>query len=302
MSPTPDITPDQTGRVAVITGPHCPRGRATAVELATLGAHVVLMGGDIQALSSLRDDLQRAVPAAGVTVQPVPDPSVATTQAAAQMVVNIHPRIDLVVFNTCPRLPDTAPPLDEVPAVALPGLGHLATVAALMPALFASEQARIVTVTPLSDQHEPLLGTPQWHDYATATWGRFKDAVTEQDIVALTLLDFALELHRHLDKAGSSVVSVAVDPGLPTSAIPTSTPADAGPLTRRLTHRQVCRRTQPQLRAATDPTVTPGARYQLDALPLGPREGAAGPAHANARWEASTSFLDVAFRPAPAAA
>jgi NAD(P)-dependent dehydrogenase (short-subunit alcohol dehydrogenase family) len=91
--------PDQTGRVAVITGANSGLGYETASALAEHGAHVVLAvrnldkGKDAAALIAKRN------PNADVVLQELDLTSLDSVRAAASQLRSEHDRIDLLINN-----------------------------------------------------------------------------------------------------------------------------------------------------------------------------------------------------------
>src|SRR3954451_21427507 len=91
--------PDQTGRVAVITGANTGIGYEAAAVLAGKGAHVVLA---VRSLDKGRDAVSRITsnkPGANVSLQPLDLTSLDDIRAAAAELKAAHPRIDLLVNN-----------------------------------------------------------------------------------------------------------------------------------------------------------------------------------------------------------
>lgn len=276
-----DDIPDLTGRVAVVAGPHCPRGHATVRHLAKHGAHVALVGGGLDALNRARQELLTDVPGASLDVHAVGENSIADSVTAAHRVLAIHPRIDLLVNNRCPTVPAAASDTHDQPAAIAPAIGLYAFTATLMTGLAQSPQPRIVTVTALSDQGDPDLALPADDN--------------PQSLAPLSVLDFSRQLHRQLAQSGSRVHCLAADPGRD-SAIGSIATAAIGPLGRRLARRMADRGATPQLRAATDPTASRGHIYT-------PMFNTSGPAmalamdppglYADRKWAASEHLTGI---------
>src|SRR5947209_9937449 len=95
---TADI-PDQTGRVAVITGANTGLGYETALALAAHGAHVVLAVRD---LDKGKDAISRIVahsPQADVALQELDLTSLESVRTAARQLRADHDRVDLLINN-----------------------------------------------------------------------------------------------------------------------------------------------------------------------------------------------------------
>src|SRR6201996_8686519 len=93
---TADI-PDQTGRVAVITGANTGLGYETALALAAHGAHVVLA---VRNLDKGKDAISRIAaqsPQADVALQELDLTSLESVRTAARQLRADHERIDLLI-------------------------------------------------------------------------------------------------------------------------------------------------------------------------------------------------------------
>jgi NAD(P)-dependent dehydrogenase (short-subunit alcohol dehydrogenase family) len=95
---TADI-PDQTGRVAVITGANTGLGYETASALAENGAHVVLTVRNLDKGKDAATLIGRRNPAGSVTVQELDLTSLESIRAAATQLRSDHDRIDLLINN-----------------------------------------------------------------------------------------------------------------------------------------------------------------------------------------------------------
>src|ERR1700735_5460643 len=91
--------PDQTGRVAVITGANTGLGFETAAALADKGAHVVLAVRNLDKGNDAALLIQRRSPNADVTLQELDLTSLESTRDAAEQLRADHDRIDLLINN-----------------------------------------------------------------------------------------------------------------------------------------------------------------------------------------------------------
>ena len=95
---TADI-PDQTGRVAVITGANTGLGYETALALAEHGAHVVLAVRNVDKGKDAAARITAASPRADVALQELDLTSLDSVRAAAEQLRADHDRIDLLINN-----------------------------------------------------------------------------------------------------------------------------------------------------------------------------------------------------------
>ena len=91
--------PDQTGRVAIVTGSNTGLGYETALVLADRGARVVLAVRDTEKGKAAAARIVGASPRADVTVQPLDLGSLQSIRTAAEELKAACPRIDLLINN-----------------------------------------------------------------------------------------------------------------------------------------------------------------------------------------------------------
>ncbi|WP_336216304.1 oxidoreductase [Nonomuraea sp. LPB2021202275-12-8] len=198
--------PDQTGRLAVVTGANSGIGYVTARELARHGAHVVLAcrdpGRGQAALARMRDE----APGARLELRRLDLASLAAIREFAA--AWDHDRLDLLVNNAGLAMVPFARTMDGFESQF--GVNHLGTFALtglLLPQLLAAPDPRVVTVSSEGQR-----------------FARFDLDNLNAERRYLTLfayvqskranLYFATELQRRADAAGLSLRSMAVAPGL----------------------------------------------------------------------------------------
>src|SRR5438046_5658635 len=95
---TTDI-PDQSGRVAVVTGANGGLGLETARELARKGAHVVMAVRNQQKAQEAVMDITASVPDASLEPVSLDLASQGSVREAAEEILRGHERVDLLVNN-----------------------------------------------------------------------------------------------------------------------------------------------------------------------------------------------------------
>ncbi|MDH3471978.1 MAG: oxidoreductase [Acidimicrobiia bacterium] len=268
MTWTANDIPDQSGKVAVVTGANGGLGLETARELARKGAHVVMAARNLAKASTAEEDLRRSVPDASVEVLELDLGSLDSIRAFASTVLGIHPSIELMVNNAgvmaTPRL-ETRDGFEL--QFGTNHLGHFALNALLMPAMLRGEVGRVVTVSSTARYYRWLYDRDDIHLKKRYTpwrsYGRSK----------IANVHFGIELDRRLRSAHARVQSLVAHPGLSStdlSAASARLAAEAGVAVRRRGsfHKAGRRITMssaegalPQLRAATDPAAKGGQLY-----------------------------------------
>ena len=260
---TADI-PDQSGRVAVVTGANGGLGLETARELARKGAHVVLAARNQDKAETTRRDLLTEIPNASLEVRRLDLASLESIHELAADVLGDHVAIDLLVNNAGVMGTSRRETADGFELqFGTNHLGHFALTALLLPALLRGSAARVVTVTSTArhfggpvDPNDPHLRSnyDPWRAY-----GRSK----------MANLQFAVELNRRLESARASVASLVAHPGFARTDLQAqSVRASEGGASQRFFHAMVARfgmtardGALPQLRAATDPAARGGELY-----------------------------------------
>jgi NAD(P)-dependent dehydrogenase (short-subunit alcohol dehydrogenase family) len=265
--------PDQSGRVALVTGANGGLGLETARELARKGAHVVIAARNQDKAETTRRRLVTEIPNASLEVRRLDLASLESIHELAANVLGEHFAIDLLVNNAGVMATSRRETADGFELqFGTNHLGHFALTALLMPALLQRSNARVVTVTSTGrhfggsvDPNDPHLQSDYdpWRAY-----GRSK----------MANLQFAVELNRRLEVAGASVASLVAHPGFANTDLQAqSVRASEGGGSQRFFNAMVGRfgmtahdGALPQLRAATDPRARGGELYAPRWVNFGP--------------------------------
>ncbi|HEY1843041.1 MAG TPA: SDR family NAD(P)-dependent oxidoreductase [Mycobacterium sp.] len=256
---TADI-PDQTGRVAVITGANTGLGYETAAALAAKGARVVLAIRNIDKGKDAAALILRRSPGADVTLQELDLTSLDSVRAAAEQLRSDHDSIDLLVNNAGVMWTPKSTTKDGFELqFGTNHLGHFAFTGLLLDRLLPVAGSRVVTVSSIghrirADIHFDDL---QWeHSYnRVAAYGQAK----------LANLLFTYELQRRLAAHGTTIATAA-HPGGSNTELTRNLPAWLArvvPLIEPL-FQGADMGALPTLRAATDPGVLGGQYYGPD--------------------------------------
>lgn len=264
MSWSPEDIPDQSGRVAVVTGANSGLGLETARELARKGAVVVMAARNIEAAEAARAEILEQVPGAELELVPLDLASLASVEGAAETILAAHPRIELLINNAGVMATPEGRTADGFELqLGTNHIGHFVLTARLMPALAAAEEARVVTVTSTARHTGRAVDPDNPH-----LEGRY-DPWRAYGQSKLANLHFSVELQRRLAEAGSSVQSIVAHPGLSRTELQVRTvesdrsnrQARFWRAAARYTGMKPARGALPQLRAATDPGANGGELY-----------------------------------------
>jgi NAD(P)-dependent dehydrogenase (short-subunit alcohol dehydrogenase family) len=219
---THDIPP-QGGRLAIVTGATGGLGYETALALAAEGADVVLASRDDNKGAAALARLRVAVPRARARFERLDLASLASVAAFAETRIAEGRGVDLLVNNAgimaLPRRQVTADGFEMQFAVNY--LGHFALTARLLPLLRRVPGARVVNVSSLAADLNPIdlddLQAEQSY-VPFRQYGRTK----------LALLMFAFEFQRRSRAAGWGVDAIAAHPGWARTDIIGNGPASCG--------------------------------------------------------------------------
>jgi len=257
---TTDI-PDQSRRVAVVTGANTGLGYETAAALAEKGAHVVLA---VRNLDKGKDAVSRITansPQADVALQELDLTSLESVRAAAEQLRSDYDRIDLLINNAGVMWTPKSTTKDGFELqFGTNHLGHFAFTGLLLDRLLPVEGSRIVTVSSVGHR---ILADIHFDDLH---WERRYNRVAAYGQSKLANLLFTYELQRRLAPQHTTIAAAA-HPGGSQTELSRNLP----PLLRRVftvieprISQDAATGALPTLRAATDPGVLGGQYYGPD--------------------------------------
>ncbi|MUM16994.1 SDR family NAD(P)-dependent oxidoreductase [Mycobacterium sp. CBMA271] len=255
---TADI-PDQTGRVAIVTGANTGLGLETARALAAAGAQVVLAVRDMDKGAAAIDEIKKTAPAANLALQrlnlsSLPDITSAATQLGAD-----YPQIDLLINNAGVMYPPKSSTADGFELqFGTNHLGHYALTGLLLENLTAVRGSRVVTVSSNGHKFRAAI------HFDDLQWDRSYDRVGAYAQSKLANLLFTYELQRRLVAAGAETVALAAHPGFSNTELArhlTFLPESVTSAGMSILGQGADRGALPTLRAAADPTSAGGQYY-----------------------------------------
>jgi NAD(P)-dependent dehydrogenase (short-subunit alcohol dehydrogenase family) len=277
--------PDQTGRVAMVTGASSGVGLSVSEALAANGAQVLMACRD----PAKAEEARRAVASAASDFEPeivrLDLADLASVREAVEQAGELVDRLDLLINNAGVMF---TPPARTVDGFEIQfgtnHLGHFALTGLAAELLLSAPAPRVVTVS----SNVNKVGRIRWSDPNGERLRRYQPfGFYAQSKVANTI--FALELDRRARAEGSTMVSVAAHPGM---APDTDLKRHTHPAAWKLLQRglaPLCHSNEmaalPELYAAAMPDVRGGEFY----APRGLFEGAGAPKLVRARRVARDS-------------
>jgi len=205
--------PDQTGRVAVVTGANSGIGFETARALAGKGARVVLACRDEARGRAAEQRLGREVPGADARFEPLDLGSLDSIRAFAEKLAATEPRLDLLINNAGVMIPPYGRTADGFETqLGTNHLGHFALTGRLLDRIRATAGARVVSVSSLAH----FIGAIDFDDLQSE---RSYSASRAYGQSKLANLLFTRELDRRLRRAGIDALAAAAHPGSTRTAL-----------------------------------------------------------------------------------
>jgi NAD(P)-dependent dehydrogenase (short-subunit alcohol dehydrogenase family) len=250
--------PDQSGRIAVVTGANSGIGFEAAAVLARRGAHTVLACRDAGKAKDAAARLTAAVPEASVSVVRLDLASLESIRAAADQILAAHGRIDLLINNAGLMWPPYGKTTDGFELqFGTNHLGHFALTGLVLEAMLPVPGSRVVTVS--SNGHR--TGRINFADLQSERrYGR----MTAYAQSKLANLMFTYELQRRMHAAGAPTAALAAHPGVAFTELTRNLPGviqAAYPAIGGLFTQSAAMGALPILRAATDPAAAGGEYY-----------------------------------------
>jgi NAD(P)-dependent dehydrogenase (short-subunit alcohol dehydrogenase family) len=259
---TADDIPDQSGRIAVITGANTGLGFETAKALAARGASVVLAVRNVDKGKAAAASITADNPGADVSIQQLDLSSLVSVREAADDLRASHDTIDLLINNAGVMYTPRSATADGFELqFGTNHLGHFAFTGLLLDRLLAVAGSRVVTVSSVAHRIRARIN----FDDLQSERGYSRVAAYGQS--KLANLVFTYELQRRLASAGSATFAVAAHPGVTNTELVRNSPAVLRALNAvfgSLVSQSAAMGALPTLRAATDPAVVGGQYYGPD--------------------------------------
>ena len=292
---THDRIPDQTGRVAVVTGANTGIGFETAATLAAKNAAVVLACRDRQKADDAIRRIRAGTPSARLELIELDLASLASVNRFADDFRSDHDRLDLLINNAGVMIPPFALTEDGFELqFGCNHLGHFALTGRLVDLLGATPGARVVNVASLAHRYGAM-------DFDNLNAEKGYDKMKAYGQSKLANLLFTFELQRRLERAGSGLMATAAHPGW------TGTDLQRHSAFIMLANRFFAQTPPlgalPTLRAATDPEAAGGDYYgprgflEMRGYPkkVGAASAATNDADARRLWDVSEKLTGVSY-------
>ncbi|MCB0932345.1 MAG: SDR family NAD(P)-dependent oxidoreductase [Mycobacterium sp.] len=255
--------PDQSGRLAIITGSNTGLGFDTARVLAARGAKVVMAVRDTAKGETAAARIRALTPGADVVVHKLDLGSLASVKQAGAEMSAAYPCIDLLINNAGVMYPPKQTTADGFELqFGTNHLGHFALTGLLLSNLLTVDGSRVVVVASIAHNIRAKI------DFDDLQWEhRRYDRVASYGQSKLANLMFAYDLQRRLAAAKAKTIAVAAHPGVAATELVRHIPGAGLPGVDWISGKLLNTAEMgalPTLRAATDPSVLGGQYYGPD--------------------------------------
>ena len=260
-----DRIPDQSGRVAVVTGANSGLGLVTARELARKGALVVLACRNMEKGETALAEVERAASGHGPELEELDLASLSSVRSFAERFNTGHDHLELLINNAGVMASPRRYTADGFELhFGTNHLGHFLLTQLLLPRMEGREDARVVTLS--SNAHKTVRHIA--FDNLNGDRNYFRWNAYGQSKLANLL--FALELDRRLRARGSTVKSLAAHPGYAATNLQSAAAPLVDRLVMKVANAVVAQSDEmgalPVLYAATEPGLEGGSYVGPDGI------------------------------------
>ena len=258
---TKENIPDQTSKIAIVTGANSGIGFETALALYQAGAHVIIASRNLnnafKALESIKATDGKGSLETGLL-------NLANLSDVKKFTDNIrkeHGKLDILINNAGVMIPPASKTDDGFELqFGVNFLGHFALTAHLYPLLKKVSGARVVTLS--SGAYKSIKHI----DFVNLRSEKSYDANREYAISKLADMQFFLELQRRILLTGDNILSVAAHPGVTETSLSRHMPEEEyrAAMEQFKELMPAWQGALPSLFAATSPLVKAGGYYGPD--------------------------------------
>ncbi len=225
---TENNIPDQTGRIAIITGANSGLGYETTLALAKKNATIIMACRNLSKGKTALNGVLAQVPHATVTLMQLDLGSLDSVRAFAEKFRADYNQLDLLINNAGIMAIPRSETVDGFETqFGVNHLGHFALTGLLIDMIVQTPNSRIVNVSSSANymgsiNFDDLMGEKNYTRYGA--YGQSK----------LANVLFSNELQRRFVAAGVSTIAVSSDPGLSNTNLQTNTSDQSGNILERL--------------------------------------------------------------------
>lgn len=204
---TAEQIPDQTGRVAIVTGGNIGLGYESVLALAKKGAEVVMASRNLDKAKAARREILAQVPHGKVDVMQVDLSDLASVRVFSEAFRHRYDRLDILLNNAGLMIPPYGTTKDGFETqFGVNHLGHFALTGLLLDVIVATPNSRVVTVSSNAYRGGRINFDDLQSKQKYSAWGAYSQSKVAN-------IHFMRELQLRLDAIGSRTISVSAHPG-----------------------------------------------------------------------------------------
>jgi len=253
--------PDQTGKIAIVTGANSGIGFETALALYQAGAHVIIASRDSNNASGAIKKMKARLGKGSLQTGQLNLSSLVEIRKFAETFHREHNQLHILINNAGVMIPPASKTEEGFELqFGVNFLGHFALTAQLFPILQKTDDARIVTLS------SGAYKSAREIDFENLRSEKSYDAYREYAVSKLADMQFFLELQRRIFKANNTVLSLAAHPGVTETSLSRYMSENDYEIAMQQ-FKELMPAWQgalPSLYAATSPFVEPGGYYGPD--------------------------------------
>jgi NAD(P)-dependent dehydrogenase (short-subunit alcohol dehydrogenase family) len=301
-----DRIPDQTGRIAIVTGANSGLGLVTARELARHGAQVVLACRNMDKGRVAFGEVKATASGPEPELEELDLASLDSVRAFAERFRSDHDGLDLLVNNAGVMAPPRRRTADGFELqLGTNHLGHFALTGLLLGVMEGRDDTRVVTLSSNAHKFGRIAFDNLNGDRRYFRWNAYSQS-------KLANLLFALELDRRLRAHDSTVKSLAAHPGYAATNLQSAAAPLFDRLVMKVGNTVIAQDDEmgalPVLYAATEPGLEGGTYVGPDGVAeqrghpkiVEPSKSARDARTARRLWEVSEELTGVSPQPAAA--
>ncbi len=200
--------PSQKGKVAIVTGANAGLGFETALALAQKGAKVIMACRNIAKAEKAKVDILKEVPNGDLEIMKIDLSKLKSVKNFAKIFLAKYDALHLLINNAGVMMPPYEKTEDGFELqMGANYFGHFLLTGLLLETIMKTPESRVVSLSSLAHKGGDI-------HFDNLQWETDYDEMTAYQQSKLACLIFAFELHRRLEKVGSSTLSVAAHPGI----------------------------------------------------------------------------------------
>jgi len=200
--------PSQKGRIAIVTGANIGLGYETTIGLAKKELTVIMACRNIEKATKAKSEILIKVPNAQLFVMELDLMSLKSVRAFAKSFIESQSRLDLLINNAGIMVPPFALTEDGFESqMGVNYFSHFLLTGLLLPLLEKTENSRIISLSSIAHKNAKI-------DFENLNSEKCYSKMEAYGQSKLACLMFSYELQRRLEKADSTILSVAAHPGV----------------------------------------------------------------------------------------